>query len=405
MPSDNDVVGAVFLLKPPTTLSPFCELSRNPAPLEQKGYCRRSADQITTRTSDVLRNIQFHGSEKIMMRNWANSLLVLLMLVFCGSAQAQSQQSYPVEKRHVYSMPGQTLLDLVHSLFPKHKQNWKEITREFAALNPHAFTDSRTTLMQGTRLEIPMQLREIGFVRDLRGAAWAVNFLGNRRGLKVGDSIHVADEVLTERDAKISISAEDDAEVALRQDTTLRFVAYDYNEQGDSESVLELLRGGMRTITGRIGRGSPSRYRLVTRMATIGIRGTEYGVRLCDRGECPVSEGLSVTAAPGLYVAVLQGEIELRTRPATQTITRGGFFYVSSPDAPAQRLYEKPRLVFSPEELASLQEPGSGNALLVSAAPMAAEEPAPKVAGVFALLGFLGLALLVRARSIKHVLN
>jgi len=339
-----------------------------------------------------------------MIRNWENGLPVLLMLVFCGVAHAQSEQSYPVEKRHVYSMPGQTMLDLVHSLFPKHQPYWKEITREFATLNPHAFTDNRTTLMQGTRLEIPTQLREIGFVRDVRGSAWAVNFLGNRRGLKIGDAIYVADEVLTERDAKISISAEDDAEVALREDTKLRFVAYDYNEQGDSESVLELLRGGMRTITGRIGRGSPSRYRLVTRMATIGIRGTEYGVRLCDRGECLVSEGLSVTAAPGLYVAVLQGEIELRTRPARQTVARGGYFYVSSADAPAQRLYEKPRLVFSPEELASLQEPESGNALLVSAAPTATEEAAPKVAGVFTLLGLLGLALLVRARSNKHFL-
>lgn len=333
-----------------------------------------------------------------MMRIWVNSLVTLLALVTFTAAHAQSGQQYPVEQRHIYSMPGQTLLDLVRSLFPKHEQYWKDITQEFVALNPNVFTDNRTTLMQGTRLTIPRQLREIGFVRDLRGAAWAVNFLGNRRALNVGDSIHLADQVVTGKDAKINISAEDDAEVALRAETTLRFVTYAYREQGASESVLELLRGGMRTITGRIGRGTPSRYRLVTRMATIGIRGTEYGVRLCGRGECPVSEGLSVTAAPGLYVAVLQGEIELRTRPARQTLARGDFYYVASPDVPAQRLYEKPRLVFTPEELASLQEPAPATALLASTASTAGE-PAPKMAAVSALLGLLGIASLVRVRS------
>jgi len=333
-----------------------------------------------------------------MTRIWVHGLVVLLTLATGATAHAQSKQQYPVAQRYVYSMPGQTLVDLVRSLFPNHKQHWKEITEQFVALNPNAFQDNRTALMQGTRLDIPRQLREIGFVRDLRGDAWAINFLGDRRQLKVGDSIHVADEVVTGRDARINISAEDDAEVALRADTTLRFVAYRYRAQGDNESVLELLRGGMRTVTGRIGRGSPSRYRLVTRMATIGIRGTEYGVRLCGRGDCPVSEGLSVTAAPGLYVAVLEGEIELRTRPARQRMSRGDYYYVASPDVPAQRLYEQPRLVFTPQELASLPQPAAETALLVPAAT-ARDEGAPKMASAVALVLLLGAALVWRRRK------
>ena len=159
---------------------------------------------------------------------------------------------------------------------------------------------------------------------------------------------------------------------------------------------MELLRGGMRTITGRIGRGSPSRYRLVTRMATIGIRGTEYGVRLCKRGGCPVSEGLSVTAAPGLYVAVLQGEIELRTRPSKQRLGSGDYYYVGSPNAPAQRLYEQPKLVFTPEELASLPQPVTQTALLVPAS--AGDEDAPKMAAVMPLVVLLGVAVLIRRK-------
>ena len=159
-----------------------------------------------------------------MLRIWVNGLVVLLALAAFTAVHAQSGQQYPVEQRHIYSMPGQTLLDLVRSLFPEQKQHWKEITQQFVTLNPNVFQDNRTTLIQGTRLAIPTQLREVGFVRDLRGSAWAINFLGNRRTLKVGDSIHLADEVITGKDAKINISAEDDAEVALRADTTLRFV-------------------------------------------------------------------------------------------------------------------------------------------------------------------------------------
>lgn len=333
-----------------------------------------------------------------MTRLCRHVLLVLLVLA-AGAVHAQSAPQYRVEKRYVHSMPGQTLVDLVQSLFPDEKRYWRDITEQFVLLNPHAFKDNRTRVTQGTRLEIPTQLREIGFVRDLRGDAWAVNFQGARRTLRVGDSIHVADEVVTARDAKIDISAEDDAEIVLRADTSLRFVAYRYRDQGASESVMELLRGGMRTITGRIGRGSPSRYRLVTRMATIGIRGTEYGVRLCKRGECLVSEGLSVTAAPGLYVAVLQGEIELRTRPSKQRLATGDYYYVGSPNAPAQRLYETPRLVFTPEELASLPQPATQTALLVPTST--GDEEAPKMAAAVPLVVLLGAALLVRRKRRK----
>ncbi len=332
-----------------------------------------------------------------MRRIVLGSLLAALALMSIGAVHAQSAQRYGVEKRYIHSMPGQTLLELVRSLFPDHRPLWTEITRQFVAINPGVFNENRTTMVQGVRLEIPGQLREIGFVRDLRGAAWAINFLGNRRPVAVGDSIHLADEVVTAPGATINISAEDDAEIALRAETTLRFAAYAYREDGDSESVLELLRGGMRTITGRIGRSSPSRYRLMTRMATIGIRGTEYGVRLCARGECLVSEGLSVTAAPGLYVAVLQGEIQLRTRPSLQTIGRGEYYYVASANTPAQRLYEKPRLVFTDEELASLQEKVPESALLTPTATPSTE-PGPRVAGALALVGLLGVALLVRRR-------
>ena len=95
-----------------------------------------------------------------MIKIWVSGLIALLSLVAMASAHAQSGQQFPVEQRHIYSMPGQTLLDLVRSLFPNHKPYWKEITEQFVSLNPNVFSDNRTTLMQGTRLAIPTQLRE-----------------------------------------------------------------------------------------------------------------------------------------------------------------------------------------------------------------------------------------------------
>lgn len=45
--------------------------------------------------------------------------------------------------------------------------------------------------------------------------------------------------------------------------------------------VVQLLRGGFRAITGLISKNSPDAARVVSRTATLGIRGTDFDARIC----------------------------------------------------------------------------------------------------------------------------
>ena len=66
-------------------------------------------------------------------------------------------------------------------------------------------------------------------------------------------------------------------------------------------SVLRLLRGAFRTITGAIGKNASDVYRVVTPTATIGIRGTDYSASYCD-SNCG-------KGGAGLFVGVSNGQI------------------------------------------------------------------------------------------------
>jgi hypothetical protein len=56
---------------------------------------------------------------------------------------------------------------------------------------------------------------------------------------------------------------------------------FDGSVREDSSLVMQLLRGGFRAITGLISKGSPNAAKIHTSTATLGIRGTDFDVRLC----------------------------------------------------------------------------------------------------------------------------
>ena len=66
--------------------------------------------------------------------------------------------------------------------------------------------------------------------------------------------------------------------MAVRANTQVKLDQYVFNgrEDGNERSLLSLIKGGFRTITGLIGNRNKDNYRIVTPNATIGIRGTDH---------------------------------------------------------------------------------------------------------------------------------
>ena len=91
--------------------------------------------------------------------------------------------------------------------------------------------------------------------------------------LLVGDTIET-------RDGRVQFSLIDGGKISLQPNSIFKINKYEFSgkEDGSEYALMELVKGGLRTISGLIGHKNRERYQLKTTVATIGIRGTEYTV-------------------------------------------------------------------------------------------------------------------------------
>lgn len=122
----------------------------------------------------------------------------------------------------------------------------------------------------------------------------------SRRQLKRRSAVHTSEVVTTAKDSRAQIRFVDGALLTLEQESELAIEEYSYqSESGKPDQVLmRLVKGGLRTVTGAIGKSNQQAYQLNTPLATIGIRGTMFRVDLDQ-------------AAGVLEVSVDQGTVEV----------------------------------------------------------------------------------------------
>ena len=85
----------------------------------------------------------------------------------------------------------------------------------------------------------------------------------------------------------------------------------------------------MRKITGAIGGSAHSNYKLQTGLATIGIRGTEYVIKLCKQDDCTQTVSRNDPDAK-LHAVVLEGIITLTNEKEMQILMATGEYGTAS---------------------------------------------------------------------------
>lgn len=169
-----------------------------------------------------------------------------------------------------------------------------------------------------------------GQVTHLSGVLSAKRADGTSKLLAVRSEVYEGDLLTTEVDTYARIKFVDQAEVVLRPNSQLRVASYNYVEnrpEGDN-ALLGLVKGGLRAVTGLIGKRNRDAVSVSTPAATIGIRGTHFGLLLCN-DDCIGLTGLfGQPVANGLHVDVADGAIVLRNRGGEQLIAAGQFGFV-----------------------------------------------------------------------------
>jgi hypothetical protein len=176
-----------------------------------------------------------------------------------------------------------------------------------------------------TLLSPALACARVGEVLFVYGSAWAQSAGGAQAELRKGAAVEEGDRVTTGSNGRLQIRMDDGALVILRPSSELVIEQYRYSAAARTgsattqtpRSLMSLVRGGLRAITGTLGKANPDAYEMQTAVATIGIRGTDYSAFYCadDCGDADL--------APGLYVGVAEGVVYVRNAAGSLDVGPG----------------------------------------------------------------------------------
>lgn len=174
-----------------------------------------------------------------------------------------------------------------------------------------------------------------GTVTHISGTLAAMKADGSSRVLAVKSIVESGDTLSTEKDTYVRIKFTDGGEVVLRPNSVFKVDSYGYDENKPKEDgfFVSLMKGGARFVSGLIGKRNQDAYALKTAGATIGIRGTDYGVRVCH-GDCK-------NLKDGTYTNTYDGTIRHKNKHGEIDCSAGESCY-SAEDAPPVKLRDSP---------------------------------------------------------------
>ena len=159
------------------------------------------------------------------------------------------------------------------------------------------------------------------------------------RKIRVGEALYEGDGVVTGRDGELHVAMDDGGYLAVRPNTMMDVLAYQAHGRNDDRSVLNLVAGSFRSITGWIGRHNPRAYQVRTQTATIGIRGTDHEPMVIPEGFPGGEAGTyDKVNAGGTYIESTLGHGRVEVAP-----NRAGFAPLRGRPAP-RLLAEVPRV-------------------------------------------------------------
>lgn len=277
------------------------------------------------------------------------NLVLTLLLLFLSNAfyqplvNAADVELVPSSRVILKISEDMTIDDIIRRIYPKDKDLWPQIKAKLIETNPYSFVQYSDRLIPGLRLKLVDIKRvyeqeelapkiKVGYVAQLIGQATSRGIDSKVHQLQINSQIFEGDRLETGAGARLYVLMDDGAEVHLKEDSALKVSEYvisaGYGKE--SSSVLDLIRGGLRKITGSIGASSQANYKVQTGFATIGIRGTEYVIKLCKQDDCTQNVSRNDPDAK-LHAVVLNGAISVSTDDDVRILMAMGEYGTATP--------------------------------------------------------------------------
>lgn len=179
-----------------------------------------------------------------------------------------------------------------------------------------------------------------GRVEDSEGDARIYDPAQAMRPAKAGEVVREGDSIVTGADGEVHLAMEDEGQIAVRPNTRMRIAEYKAEGGSGDSSVIALVHGALRSVTGWIGKYNPKSYTVRTPTATIGVRGTDHETRVIPEGS---SEGEA-----GTYDKVNQGATVLSTAQGRTEIRPNQAGFVAHSGKARPRVLSAVPTVFAP---------------------------------------------------------
>lgn len=232
-----------------------------------------------------------------------------------------------------------------------------------------------------------------GTVTHLSGPLLAKKVDGTVKVLSQKSNVENGDTLISEKDTYARIKFIDNSEITLRPNSQFKIEDFSFEDDKPEKdnASFNLVKGGLRAVTGALGKRSKEKFGMNTPTATIGIRGTifvaEYippeqpavasyafasmaavtpssyrgafdhvmtdvPLRSAPVEVLPLRVAQGIPGAggrlPGLYVQVLDGMVSLTNQGGSQNFAAGQFGYTANINLPPVVLPADPGIKFAP---------------------------------------------------------
>lgn len=197
-----------------------------------------------------------------------------------------------------------------------------------------------------------VQLEAVGRVVWVNGSSFkAMSADNTTRVLQKTSVIYLYDKLITDDHTQAEIVFTDNTLITFHPSTDFTIDTYSFNKSQKpsvEKSVMSLIQGGFRTITGLIAKSNPPGYAVKTPVATIGVRGTDYTAQLKD-GQ--------------LYIGYNHGVPCVTSNKAKKTLcldNKTPYAKVSSADSAPEGLTVQPDALDQPTQITPARIAGFG---------------------------------------------
>jgi|GEM_PF-1986805 len=126
---------------------------------------------------------------------------------------------------------------------------------------------------------------------------------------KSGTPILEKDIIKTKKRSKAQLIFKDETVITVGRNSEFKVEEYKF-DGAKSKTTLKASRGFFKAITGKIGKVAPNKFKIKTKTATIGIRGTHFLGNITDDSEAiACTKGAISVEAQGVLIDVLAGEM------------------------------------------------------------------------------------------------